>query len=279
MGETNVSATWDAVAHVHKHWPLRLSARGASGYMTGTPWNLSTNATAPTLSVTLPNSASNDTLKEILQPILDEVYNLTNGKVYITGKYRWSESWAKMILARNRTGDDSKTFPGNGLSKLITSWLWDEAAVQNANLKTALMNASDNQTLLYNDFTAGPGTHKPPFIRGGGNAVNPAWRKAFVRPAAEMHWAGLDLEKLEERKRTLKSFHSALVAQAPYMGSYGNEADVYDTSSVKNFYGANYARLKKIKDMIDPLGVFWCSTCVGSEKWVEKDGVLCLKAV
>jgi hypothetical protein len=246
--------------------------------MTGIPWVLSTNGNSPSLSLNLPNATSNNTLKAALQPILDEAYNLTNGKVTVTGRYYWRKSWVDSQLAsRNRTGDDSKGFPGAGLSKLITSWLWDEEAVQNPNLKYALMNASDNQTLLYNDFTAGPGTHNPPFMRGGGNAVNPAWRKAFVRPAAEMHWSELSLEKLEERKRTLKGFHRALVAQAPYMGSYGNEADAFDTGAIKNFYGANYDRLRRIKEAVDPWSVFWCSTCVGSEKWIERDGVLCLK--
>lgn len=274
MGNVSADANWDAITHIHEQWPKRLT--GASGYMIGTPSLMAHNYTlAPSLSVTLPNATSNSSLPDRLNPIFQEIKNLTGGKVQAYGTFYYYKSWSDTI-SRNSTKDDSKDFPGAGQTKLITSWLWDAEAMKRPNLKEILIASSDNQTLLFNDFTAGPGTHKPPFMRGGGNAINPAWRRAIVRPAAEMDWKGVDLAKLEERKETLKTFQRAMVSLAPDMGSYGNEADAYDHSVKKNF-GSNYARLLQIKKTVDPSGVFWCQTCVGSEMWIERDGILCAR--
>jgi hypothetical protein len=243
--------------------------------MIGTPYTLSTSGSSPSLSITLPN-VQNGTLQKAFQPIIDGVAKLTQGRTIVSGTFRYAESWANTV-GRSNSDTDSRGFPGAGQTKLITSWLWDAEAVKGPNLKHALMNSIDNQTLLFQDFTAGPGTHDPPFIRGGGNAVNPAWRSAFVRPAAEMQWAGVDMDKLEERKATLKTFHTAMKSQAPHMGSYGNEADAYDAQAEHNFFGIHYERLLAIKKKHDPTGVFWCVNCVNSFKWVERNGTLCLR--
>lgn len=204
---------------------------------------------------------------------------LTNGSVKLNGTYTSYPSYAlSSFSVRNASKDDTKDFQGNGVSKLITSWLYDTSALQSPNLKNALMNSIDNETLMFQDFTAGPGTANPPFgIRGGGNAVNPAWRSAIVRPAAEGHWIGLDRAKLAERVETFKTFGKSLRDLAPNMGTYPNEADVNTPDAQQAFFGSNLPRLLSIKRKVDPYGLFWCKTCVGSEMWTEnRDGQLCL---
>lgn len=41
------------------------------------------------------------------------------------------------------------------------------------------------------------------------------------------------------------------------------------------FWGSNYPRLLEFKRQIDPDGVFYCRSCVGSELWQDNDGQLC----
>lgn len=84
------------------------------------------------------------------------------------------------------------------------------------------MNSIDNETLMFQDFTAGPGTANPPC----GNAINPVWRGAIVRPAAEGHWIGLDRVKPAMRVERFKGFGKSLRDSAPNMGTCPDEADV-----------------------------------------------------
>ena len=55
-----------------------------------------------------------------------------------------------------------------------------------------------------------------------------------------------------------------------------NEANKLDPDYKINFYGTHYARLDSIKRLLDPEGVFYCPTCVGSDGWVQqKNAQLC----
>lgn len=275
-GSQSAFQNWDAITHLHQQWPLKLSPLGVSGYVTGTPYLLNTPVS---LSMLLPNASAVSSLSSLLDPIFNRMTALSNGSVTMSGKYGAYPSYAQAsVSVWNASKDDSKDFQGNGLSKLITSWLYDTEALQSLGLKEALMNSIDNETLMFQDFTAGPGTANPPFgIRGGGNAINPAWRSAIVRPAAEGHWVGLDRAKLAERVERFKDFGKSLRKLAPHMGTYSNEADVNTPDAQKAFFGSNLPRLLKIKSRVDPWGLFWCKTCVGSEMWSETDdGELCL---
>lgn len=275
-GSQSASQNWDAITYLHQQWPLKLSPLGVSGYLTGTPYLLNGSVS---LSMLLPNASSDSEFSSILDPIFSNMTALSNGSVKMLGKYKAKSSYAQSsVSVWNASKDDSNEFQGNGMSKLITSWLYDTDTLQSPNLKDALMNSIDNETLMFQDFTAGPGTANPPFgIRGGGNAINPAWRSAIVRPAAEGHWKGLDRTKLAERVERFKDFGKSLRNLAPKMGTYPNEADVNTPDAQKAFFGSNLPRLLRIKKSVDPGGLFWCKTCVGSEMWTEtEDGELCL---
>ncbi|KAF2423706.1 FAD-binding domain-containing protein [Tothia fuscella] len=269
---TDIDANFEAIAHVHKQWSSRLAKFGVGGYMIGTP-HAGTGSIS--LQVIMPNATSTSVLQKKLAPILSEMASVTNGSVKASGFYSLYQSYGAFIAPGTDTNDASG-FPGTGLTKLITSWLYDEDALNDPGLKNALMGASDSSTLLFNDFTAGPGTHNPPFIRGGGNAVNPAWRSAIVRPASEKHFPGLNRALLEQSKLDFLRFGESLRKLAPNGGTYGNEADAATPDFQQAFYGSNYERLLSIKRTFDTDGVFWCRTCVGSELWEEDaDGSLC----
>jgi hypothetical protein len=248
---------------IHKSWP-QLSSLGASGYFMGNP-----NSGGTTLIVMLLNATSQSSLSNVLTPIL----SAAGGAI---GGYAFYNSYANYVRPTTGSGGG---YPGVGQNKLITSWLWGEDAVKSANLKSALMNSIDNSSQIYQDLNAGPGTHNPPFIRGGGNAANPAWRTAIMRVASEKNWGGIDRTEMAQSYQAFLQFGQALRDLAPTMGTYSNEADVNTPNFADAFYGTNYPRLLSIKNNVDPNGVFWCKTCVGSELWTESnDGELCLKA-
>ncbi len=51
----------------------------------------------------------------------------------------------------------------------------------------------------------------------------------------------------------------------PGAGSYANEADFFEANWQQEFWGKNYPRLLAIKRKYDPVGLFYCHHCVGSE--------------
>lgn len=115
-------------------------------------------------------------------------------------------------------------FPGIGANKILVSWLYSSEDVQSPKLKEALKGAlNDTGTVYLNDATMGIGTHNPPYMRGGGNAVNPAFRTAVMRPAAEMQWMGNDAAKYASKKQQALEFGAALQSVNPQGGTYANE--------------------------------------------------------
>lgn len=52
-------------------------------------------------------------------------------------------------------------------------------------------------------------------------------------------------------------------------GVYMNEADPNEPHWQQKFFGTmdNYNRLKSIKNLVDPDGIFICKNCVGSDDW------------
>jgi Berberine and berberine like len=123
----------------------------------------------------------------------------------------------------------------------------------------------------------GSGTWKPPYLRGGSNAVNPAFRTATMRPAAELQWTGTSRVLLEKKKADALKFGASLKSLNPLGGTYANEADPDSPDWQRSFWGSNYERLFEIKKKVDPEGLFYCRACVGSEMWEDVDGVLCKK--
>jgi hypothetical protein len=283
-GNQKASLNWDAVTHFHEQWPLKFAPLGMSAYYIGIPYLLNTHSKVTLL---YPNATGNfvASLQSLADPLLTRMNTFANGFLACDGKYGyyeayhlvWTSNWNWTSSKWSVSADDSNGFEGNGMSKLITSWLWDEKALQHPNLKQVLMDSFDNQTLMYQDFTAGPGTWKPPFSRGGGNAINSGWRKAIFRPAAEENWDGLDHAKLAKRVKVFAGLGKALRDHAPHLGTYPNEADIHTSNAQRPFFGSNLPRLLSIKKKIDPYGLFGCKTCVGSEQWTETpDGELCL---
>jgi FAD/FMN-containing dehydrogenase len=171
----------------------------------------------------------------------------------------------------------AKPATGTGNSKIIASWLWSAKDVQSTKLRTALHGAYETSSQMMTDATMGAGTQKPPYIRGGTNAVNPALRTAIMRAAAEIHWDSTDQASVNTHFNAASRASASLRSLAPDGGSYANEADPTTKDWQRTFWGANYARLLQIKQKVDPGGLFYCRLCVGSEYMEDIRGTLCRK--
>jgi hypothetical protein len=293
---------WDEIAYIHTQWP-KLAMAGASGYLDGYPARSGTIS----LSVNLPNATSSQ-LHDIIDPIMEgmrargggggggnnsssdddsdddrrrhrarakpKFKSASRARGVYTDFATWGE--AEPNLHTRSESSSSAKFPGMGANKILVSWLYTADAVSNPGLQQALRGAlSDRDTQYLNDATMGIGTHNPPYLRGGSNAVNPAFRTAVMRPAAELAWTGTDPATLARKRADAQRYGASLMSLWPQGGTYANEADP-DTSDWQHvFWGANYERLLEIKRRVDPAGVFYCRVCVGSELFDDVEGVLC----
>jgi hypothetical protein len=155
----------------------------------------------------------------------------------------------------------------------LGSWLLGREGLTSHSIPTlskALAAASDNSIWpQLGHVVAGPNVWNPPGgIPGGGNAVLPAWRKAYTHLVLPASWDGADQKEAEMTKERLRSVRvQALRDLQPGSGSYSNEADPTVEGWKKEFWGENYERLLEVKRKWDPEGVFWCRACVGSDEW------------
>ena len=283
---------------MHQQWP-KLAAAGVSGYINGYP--ASSGGGSASLSMTMPNATSREVLEAIVDPILagmdgrespnagspsggdddDERrprrVNRKRKEHAIQGSYSHYQTWAEALeqpgvfdadeveveKAREVQRRQIASFPGTGTNKIITSWLWSTEDCQSTKLGAALRGAFDSDTQLLNDLTMGVGTWNTPYMRGGGNAVNPAFRTATMRPAAELQWSGTSVATLNKKKQDALRFGTSLKSLNPNGGTYANEADPDMADWQHAFWGSNYERLFSIKKQVDPDGVFYCRSCVG----------------
>lgn len=71
---------------------------------------------------------------------------------------------------------------------------------------------------------------------------------------------------IQKAFRTAHAGTEVLRTLVPNSGAYQNEADVFTTDPVNDFWGSsNHARLLAIKRAIDPNNVLTCWDCVGWE--------------
>lgn len=112
------------------------------------------------------------------------------------------------------------------------------------------------------------------------SGVNPAWRSMYVHNVVARGWAPESDDKLIDGvyKDITNVKVAALKKLAPGTGSYMNEGDRNDPDYLADFYGKNAVKLAGIKAKYDPDSVFYCPTCIGSDKWeVGGGGWLCTK--
>ncbi|EFX00315.1 FAD-binding domain containing protein [Grosmannia clavigera kw1407] len=124
----------------------------------------------------------------------------------------------------------------------------------------------------------GVGLNVSRFADGSTNAVLPAWRDALVSASLTYSY---NFTAPFSDMRALQDHITAVVqpvieAATPGSGAYLNEADFQQLDFQDVFYGRNYDRLLAIKNALDPDGLLYGHTAVGSEMWaLAEDGHMC----
>ena len=73
------------------------------------------------------------------------------------------------------------------------------------------------------------------------------------------------------------SFLECFALQAATVGSYLNEGDFHEKDWQQAYWGPNYPGLLRVKERVDPDGLFVCHHCVGSGEKTVFLSHLCLK--
>ena len=111
------------------------------------------------------------------------------------------------------------------------------------------------------------------------SGVNPAWRKSYVHNIVARGWppgsSNATIQMVYDDITYNKT--QAMKDLAPSTGCYMNEADRFDPDYLQDFYGEHRQVLSEIKRRRDPRNVFYCPTCIGSERFkVQSSGQICL---
>ncbi|KAF8576042.1 hypothetical protein K439DRAFT_1419237 [Ramaria rubella] len=102
------------------------------------------------------------------------------------------------------------------------------------------------------------------------NSVNPKWRTAKTHMVIASSWSDSTTPaEVAVIRSDMTQKHVPVLAEiaGSNSGAYSNEADVNEPNFQTTFFGPNYARLSKIKQIYDPDALFIVGAGVGSENW------------
>ncbi|KAF5339756.1 hypothetical protein D9611_009136 [Ephemerocybe angulata] len=139
---------------------------------------------------------------------------------------------------------------------------------------TALNRAEETaRTLLSLDFVA------INYVAGGAvlqvdpesAGLNPAWRNALAQVYIAENWQdGDSADTIHAAQQRLRDNTAILDRISTDSAAYLNEASLHEVDFKKAFWGPHYNRLKKIKNSVDPTGLFVVPRGVGSDDWDEE---------
>ncbi|CAJ0551472.1 Ff.00g114020.m01.CDS01 [Fusarium sp. VM40] len=107
------------------------------------------------------------------------------------------------------------------------------------------------------------------------NSLHPSWRNTTVHLITGQAWTDSANEtEIRSMIHDMTYRKLGLLRDLDAVqGAYLNEASPIEPDWQSSFWGPNYARLREIKEKIDPDGLLWCPRCVGSEDWVQRQDV------
>ncbi|CAE6494697.1 unnamed protein product [Rhizoctonia solani] len=228
-----------------------ITDQGARGYGF---WMIPNNSFAAILIH--PNSPSIEATNSTIQPIFDHASQINGVQVGSIGTIH--STFYEMFT----------TYIGD-VGIAVPAWLGSRLVS-----RTSLLQNSEKMAEL---ILASPYVSSSVNIVGGGAVndfdtdsvgLNPQWRKDAL-----LHWTfsgGWNDETPNELIAQVKQDVTSVTQQLGALGgldeaAYFNEADPGEPQWKRAFFGSHYDRLLKIKQQVDPQGVFTCNRCVGSD--------------
>ncbi|KAG0234820.1 hypothetical protein BGW41_000999 [Actinomortierella wolfii] len=220
------------------------------------------------LTYLLANNSNLETAKASFHPFVEyaqSVPNVTIANLTYTqfpSFYAYFDNMSQLVPGENAAFD---AILG---SRLVPRSMFDSAQGVDQLASTMTQIQTDTETFSDHYLTLLVAGGKVTKGSSTETSVHPAWRKALMFIISAGGWyddtpykeqVGIQqaMTKAIDRLRTI----------TPGSGTYQNEADPNEPNFQQNFFGANYPRLKSIKNKYDPHGLFVCRRCVGSDDW------------
>lgn len=170
-----------------------------------------------------------------------------------------------------------------GNSAALGSRMLDKPALANAKGLRAMLAVTAGETYDFaqNNYCLVGGGQVAADAADTFSGVNPTWRSAVLVNIVARGWqAGTPAAEQQAVRDDITFVKTkSMRAIAPNTGGYMNEGDRNAPTFLKDFYGGSLRKLQLAKLKYDPLAVFYCPTCVGSEYWAEDaTGRLCFRA-
>ncbi|KAJ4986558.1 FAD-linked oxidoreductase-like protein 18, partial [Stagonosporopsis vannaccii] len=271
----NATLFWDLVAYIMSKFPA-LKAGGMQGYSSILPPGVIPGSTFWTWTWGFDlHDKPNGTAEALFAPIAAKLNPLNGTSIVYTSSVQWYPDFYS--LWNSTTGEEAVAVGGAVLgSRLLPA----EALLDQTRLSSVLQQLAsppNGQNLA--------GQVLQPYMiannrtgRDGSVSVTPAWADTVLHFVVSEGYRDNNtfVQAQPVFQRLQKQRVKQLKSLAPDSGAYQNEGDPFDSNWQFDFFGPNYARLKKIKVSVDPDALLWCISCVGSEEWVpDASGRLC----
>ncbi|EGX94176.1 FAD/FMN-containing isoamyl alcohol oxidase MreA-like, putative [Cordyceps militaris CM01] len=263
---------WDTLAALHRRLPA-LADAGGSGYYFFLP-NSDQNG-APVASITIlmffPDKTDKAPVAKIADAFIQEARKSAPSANYtleLAPTLGGSIAYELAQTPYDPTGGiailGSRMISRNLLSQT-------DGAQRLSKALRDIYEGSGNKTGYTGHFIADGAVARNDKIK---SALNPAWRKTITHIVFSRDWA--PNATLAEQRAVQEKLTNVevpiLKALEEGMGAYLNEADPFEADFQQSFWGENYKRLYRIKQHVDPKGLFIARSGVGSEDW-DADGL------
>ena len=155
-------------------------------------------------------------------------------------------------------------FNGHAASRLFPRDNFANATLLNATLAAVRYAIEGGGILVGYNIRAATNPHA-----NQNNSVNPAWRKTLTHFILVGSWDNnATFAQIQAVSETMTNdWMAKWRAASPGAGSYMSEGDINEPDFQQAFYGSYYPKLYAIKQQVDPYGLFYAPTAVGSEDW------------
>ncbi|KAK3484843.1 uncharacterized protein B0T23DRAFT_327690 [Neurospora hispaniola] len=200
-------------------------------------------------------------LKTLVQPLLDEWTKIGfnaglvgSPKFFSYDNYydAWTANYPPEAVSTTSVRTASRLFPAKN---------WEDEETLTGMMKAVRSVVEDGSALVQYNMQAKAPAGTPD------SAANSHWRDTVWYGIFGTSWnSSLNAAGVEAINRKItEDWMGRLRGYGP--GGYLNEGDVMEPEFGEAYFGSNYERLRQIKKAVDPTGLFWAPTAVGSEEW------------